>query len=218
MKKILIVAPHVDDETLGCGGFLLKIKNKKNISSDLLLVTEAKSNNNNLSNNNKFIKNIKKFYNFKSIFELKLPSCELEKVGFNKITSKFRKIINKNYYDTVFTPFIGDAHTDHYFTTKSILSACKIFRSPSIKQILMYETISETNLNFYEKSFSPNYYVDISNQISKKIKIAKIFKNEIKDHPFPRSEESIKSLSILRGSECNTKFAEAYQIVFMKDE
>lgn len=218
MKKILIVAPHIDDETLGCGGFLLKIKNKKNISSDLLLVTEVKASNKNLLNNKKFLRKIKKFYNFKTIFELKLPSCDLDKIGLNKMTSKFRKIINNNYYDTVFTPFIGDAHSDHYYTTKSILSACKIFRSPSIKKILMYETISETNLNFYQNSFRPNYYVDISNQLLRKIEIAKIFKNEVKDHPFPRSEDSIKSLSLLRGSESNIKYAEAYQIVCMIDE
>ena len=60
----------------------------------------------------------------------------------------------------------------------------------------MYETISETNLNFYISSFKPNYYVDISYELKEKIKIAKIFKNEIK-YPFPRSEESIKSLACL---------------------
>ena len=218
MKKVLIIAPHVDDETLGCGGFLLKTKNKKIIIRDLLIVTELKRKNKNLNNNKKYIKRIKKLYNFNNIIEFGLPTCELEKVGFGEITSKIRTLVRKNSYDTIFTPFLGDSHTDHYYTTKSVLSACKIFRSPSIKKILMYETISETNLNFYTSSFKPNYYVDISNELKKKIKIAKIFKNEIKKHPFPRSEESIKSLALLRGAECNKKFAESYQIIFMTDE
>ena len=55
----------------------------------------------------------------------------------------------------------------------------------------MYETISETNLNFYTSSFKPNYYVDISNELKEKIKIAKIFKNEIKKHPFPRAKNRL---------------------------
>ena len=38
----------------------------------------------------------------------------------------------------------------------------------------------------------------------------KIYKSEIKKHPFPRSEDAIKSLAILRGTEANFKYAEAF--------
>ena len=79
----------------------------------------------------------------------------------------------------------------------------------------MYETLSETNLNFlYDRKFKPNIYIDISKYLNKKIKAMKIYKSEIKNHPFPRSSETIRSLATIRGSEVNLKFAEAFELVY----
>ena len=41
-----------------------------------------------------------------------------------------------------------------------------------------------------------------------------VYKSEIKKHPFPRSEDSIKALATLRGSESGFRFAEAFQLIF----
>ena len=62
----------------------------------------------------------------------------------------------------------------------------------------MYETISETNFNFLQGNFSPNYFVNISKHMKDKLEIMKIYKSEFKKHPFPRSNDSIKALAILR--------------------
>ena len=79
----------------------------------------------------------------------------------------------------------------------------------------MYETLSETNLNFLsDRKFNPNYFIDISKNIKKKINAMKIYKSEISTHPFPRSEESIYSLAKLRGSQVNLNLAEAFELVY----
>ena len=43
-----------------------------------------------------------------------------------------------------------------------------------------------------------------------------IYKSEINKHPFPRSNDSIKSLALLRGSESGFKYAEAFKCIFNK--
>ena len=43
MKKILVIAPHPDDETIGCGGTLLRHKSKRDQIS-CILATKIKSN------------------------------------------------------------------------------------------------------------------------------------------------------------------------------
>lgn len=91
----------------------------------------------------------------------------------------------------------------------------KTFRHPYIKTLLMYECLSETNFApaLHEKVFIPNYFVNISNFMNIKIELMKVYQSEILNHPFPRSEESIKSLAILRGSVSGFKFAEAFQLL-----
>ena len=95
------------------------------------------------------------------------------------------------------------------------MSITKTFKSPFIEYIFMYETLSETNFtpSLIYNAFIPNFYVDISNHLEEKINIMKIYKSEIQIHPFPRSEDSIRSLGILRGSESQFKYAESFMLL-----
>ena len=79
----------------------------------------------------------------------------------------------------------------------------------------MYETISETDFAppLPENAFMPNYYVDITPFLEKKIEIMKIFASELGEHPFPRSIRNIKALAINRGSQSGVEYAESFMII-----
>ena len=77
----------------------------------------------------------------------------------------------------------------------------------------MMETPSETDFAFFEEAFKPNYFVDITDYIDKKVEIAKIFKSEIGKHPFPRSEKNIRAYGIIRGAVAGVEAAEAFVLV-----
>ena len=79
----------------------------------------------------------------------------------------------------------------------------------------MMETLSETEFvpSIKECSFAPNTFVDISKYISKKIEIMKVYKSELKKHPFPRSEKNIRALATYRGSTSGCKFAESFMLL-----
>ena len=97
------------------------------------------------------------------------------------------------------------------------MSSAKWFRSGSIKRINMYETLSETNFNFSQNNaFNPNYFVEITKFLEKKLEICSCYKSEFKKHPFPRSEESIRSLAKLRGSQSGYEAAESFKVIFEK--
>ena len=95
------------------------------------------------------------------------------------------------------------------------MSATKTFNNPFLTKVLMYETISETEFAppLQENAFMPNYFVNISEFIEKKIEIMKIFESELREHPFPRSEKNIRALATIRGAQCGVEYAESFMIL-----
>ena len=77
------------------------------------------------------------------------------------------------------------------------------------------ETLSETEFapSLEKSSFRPNYFVDITEFLSKKLQAMKIYGNEIGNHPFPRSLENIENLAMLRGTVAGCKYAEAFMLL-----
>jgi LmbE family N-acetylglucosaminyl deacetylase len=221
MKKILFISPHPDDETMGCGGTILKLK-KSGSKIYWLIVTDINHSNKfsqkNIKDRKKEILKVSKQYNFDNVFNLNFEPAKLSDKNYYEIISKISKTVSNLNPDSIFIPNLTDIHTDHYFVSKACLSLIKWFRYPSIKSAFFYETLSETNFNYSLGTFKPNAYFDISKYLQKKLKILKIFKSEIKKHPFPRSIEAIKSLAILRGSESGYQYAEAFQQIFKKYE
>ena len=218
MKKILVISPHPDDEVLGCGGTLLLHKKNKDTLS-WLIVTQMDEKygwtKKEIKNRDIEIKKINKFFGFKKTFQLPFISSQLSSNDIQNLIKTISKSLNSFKPEVIYLPYINDAHTDHQIIAKAFSSCIKRFRYPSIKKVLMYETLSETNLNFISKhKFNPNYFVNINRFIDKKIKAMKIYKSEINKHPFPRSVESIKSLAILRGSQVNLKYAESFEIIY----
>ena len=215
MSKVLFVSPHPDDETLGCGGTIFYHK-KKGDDIFLLIITnlsiEFGWSEKLIERRKKEIDKIKKFYGFKNVFHLNFQTKYLDTVPINEIIENISNIVKKTKSQILYIPSRDDVHTDHQIVSKACMSSIKWFRNPSVKKVMAYEVISETNFNFDQNNFKPNVFIDITPYITKKIAAMKIYKSEIKKHPFPRSEDAIKSLAILRGSQSGKKFAEAFQL------
>jgi N-acetylglucosamine malate deacetylase 1 len=219
MNNILVIAPHGDDETLGCGGSLLKHKYKSD-KIHLLMITNINQNNvwtkKQELTRKKEISQITKFYKFDSYNNLNYQPAGLDLVPMNELVSKIDKIINLIKPNIVYLNNPSDIHTDHQIVFKSSISCLKSFRKKYIKSILLYETLSETEYAI-KNVFTPNYYADISKFIEKKIKIMNIYKSEVNKFPFPRSKEAIYSLARIRGMRIGVKYAEAFCKIFEKE-
>lgn len=220
MKNILIVSPHPDDEVLGCGGTILKYKKNK-IDVNWLICTKMKESKKISSSlvkkRKKEIEKIEKLLGFKKLFQLDFETKEIHKVSESLLIEKITNVINSIKPNTLYLPFINDAHSDHRIITSAFNACIKPFRNSYLEKILMYETLSETNLNYLSsRKFVANVFNDISPFINTKITAMNIYKSEIGKHPFPRNDKLIKSLAILRGSESNFKYAEAFELVYQR--
>tara|TARA_B100001059_G_C17839663_1_gene591203 strand:+ start:1097 stop:1762 length:666 start_codon:yes stop_codon:yes gene_type:complete len=220
MKKVMVVAPHPDDETLGCGGALLKHEDNGDKIYYLLITSMNRSGGWSAKQINKRdieIKKVEKLFGFKKSFSLGFNTSKLDMIPMADIISSMREVINKIKPEVIYVPCGNDAHTDHQIVSKATSAFSKWFRYPFIKEILEYETISETDFNFVsEQSFKPNMYIDISKFFLKKLKIMKLYQSELQKPGNPRSIESIEALAKLRGSQSGFKFAESFRIILQR--
>jgi len=84
----------------------------------------------------------------------------------------------------------------------------------------MYECISETEFApaLAEKIFIPNYFVDISKYMDKKIELIGVYESEIGEHPFPRSNKNVEALATFRGATAGVEYAEAFHLLKFIDK
>jgi N-acetylglucosamine malate deacetylase 1 len=216
--KVLVISVHPDDETLGCGGTLLKHK-ALNDEVFWMIATQADES---LGFSQEFIKKrtdqikmISKEYGFKHVYELGYLTTKLHTLDFSVLINSMSNVINEVRPDTIYMNNRSDIHTDHQVVAKALMSCTKSFRYPFINKILMYECISETEIapSLPENLFIPNVFSDISDFIDGKIEIMKLYESEVQHPPLPRSLENIKALARYRGSSCGVNYAEAFMLI-----
>lgn len=217
IKNVLVIAPHPDDEILGCGGTLLRHKQNSD-PIHWLIVTETNKKSGYtrewVAQRSMEIEKVTNFFNFSSTHQLPFITASLDTIPLSSVICEIKKVIDLVQPNIVYLPFQGDAHSDHKITFSAAASALKWFRAPSVESIRVYETASETEVNIDNKNFGfdPNLFIEITPFLDQKIEAIKIYKSEFGVFPFPRSDQMIRSMAAFRGSSCGVKAAEAFMV------
>jgi LmbE family N-acetylglucosaminyl deacetylase len=218
VKKILVIASHPDDETLGCGGTLLKhiaagdqvhwlivtsISTAIGFAAERVVQRDAE------------IKRVAASYGFAAVHQSGFPTMRLDRVGKLQLIESVSSVVRKIEPDTLYIPYRNDAHSDHAAVFDAAVACNKSFRYPSVRSVYTYETLSETNfgLRTDDPGFRPNRLVDITNWLEQKISIMHMFGGEMAAFPFPRSETCMRAQAALRGSQANVMAAEAFMVL-----
>lgn len=211
---ILVIAPHPDDEVLGCGGTIAKhVKNGDSVY--LCIVTKAYTpdwSEDFLITRKNEIKNATKILGIKKTYFLNFKTVQLDTIPQKDINESISGVINDVLPDIVYIPHKGDLNKDHRLIFESSLVSMRPIKH-KIKKILSYEILSETDWGMPIEPFIPTVYINVSQFIDQKINAMKEYKSEIKKEPHPRSLKIIKSLAIKRGSECGVDYAEAFILI-----
>ena len=215
-NNILVVAAHPDDETLGAGGTLLKhVQEGDDVSLFILSDGETSRPTANVPARQEQARRVVAAMGAKELILENFPDQRFDTVSLLDIIQKVEKQVYTLKPNIVYTHCPYDLNLDHRLTFQAVLTALRPSPELSVKKFSTFETLSSTEWQRKDQanSFCPTEYVDISEFIEKKIEILKIYRNEIRKFPHPRSAEGIRILAQYRGIESSFLYAEAFQII-----
>jgi len=218
-KRILVVAPHPDDETLGVGGTIAKFAAR----GDEVFVLMVSGHLPPLYNREDYEKTVSEAYSAFSVLGvlksefLEIPATMIGDQPLHKVNGRISKIVNDFNPHIVFCPY-PDRHVDHRLVFDSVMVATRpVGIGRDIEIVAAYETLSETHWNapHIEPNFTPNWVVNISDYIDAKLAALKCYESQISDFPGPRSIEAVESLAKFRGTQAGFGYGEGFHIVRM---
>jgi N-acetylglucosamine malate deacetylase 1 len=217
--RVLAIAPHPDDETLGCGGTLLRHGQKGDTVSWLIVTRghEPTWSKEVLAQKEEEIAAVNAAYGFANLYRADLPTVKLESLPLGDVIDKLREAITAAKPDIVYLNHFGDVHSDHRVVFDATMSVLKPFYSGrhGVKRVLSYEVLSSTDAFPANpaRAFVPNVFADISQYIDRKLEIMSMYRSEVQDYPLPRSNDSLRALARYRGSSIGVDHAEAFMLV-----
>ncbi len=212
--RILVFAPHNDDEVLGAGGTIAKYARQghevfvcevttwlENMESTMALRKEAAE--------------ARRILGVKESIYLDLPVVQVKETPTRSKNRRFSEVVREIRPEMAFIPHIGDMHVDHGETALAAMVALRPLENPQLKAIYTYETLSETEWNIPNtaNAYLPNVWSDISVTFELKMDAMKCYQSQLHAFPHPRSLEAIEALAKLRGSTIGVAYAESFVCV-----
>lgn len=217
MGRTLVIAPHPDDEILGCGGTMARLADD-GCPVTVAIVTKGMA----PQFSDAFVSQIraeaKASHSLIGISDtryLDLPAAALDTVPATELNAALASLVRDVEPETIFLPFVGDIHTDHQLTFLAAMVAARPRDIKAPRRIYAYETLSETN--WYAPgitpAFIPNVFIDISDTLEKKLGAFRCFESQVRAFPDERSIEAIGALAAMRGASMYRRAAEAFMLI-----
>lgn len=214
---VLIVAPHPDDEVLGCGGTIARLTTI-GIPTHVCIVTKGRPPQFDPAQVDRVAGEALIAHNQLQVTEthwLDLPAAALDQVPHRELNAALSALVARVRPATMLIPFAGDVHLDHQLVARSCLVAARPRSLDAPALVMAYETLSETNWGAptIDPGFTPTCFIDVTATLNRKLQAFAAFTSQVRDFPDERSLETIRALAMLRGSTVFRPAAEAFHVI-----
>lgn len=214
-KRMTVIAPHPDDETLGAGGTIARFAGEGTVVSVLIVSGHLPP----LYQQSVFETTRKeadaalKILGAKQCSFLEIPATKVHELPVAELNGKIAKFLKDSAPEVVLLPF-PDRHIDHRTIFDASVVACRPVNAGAPRLVAAYETLSETHWNApgIEPAFGPELFVDISGVIDRKKAALECYASQIASAP-SRSVEACMALAKFRGSQNGCGYAEAFKVI-----
>lgn len=193
----LIVAPHTDDEVLGCASFLdkdttvLYLTNSTSIFPTSLSESQL----------------LQQFAGFTAVRH-ELPIHKVASVGESVLIGLFENAIATLKPNTILLPF-PSYNQDHRIAYECALTALRVHdRLPFVNRVLVYEEPDVWGTLRKVEPFKPTYFKKLD--VYRKLEMWEMYRSQQRGH---RSNDYIKSIAYIRGLQGHHPYAEAFEVL-----
>ena len=215
--RLLVISPHADDEVLGCGGLISRVKNDGGQVYVLIFNVGAieKVDNKKFTDlRKKETKSAMKFLNvndYETIFDSPDDNRYLDAKPLHTLISTIetdsKVSLTKIKPTIVAIPTIYSYHQDHIHVFKACMAALRPISTPISNVVLSYEAPEHSKWSA-NGVFEPNFYVDIEKFLDKKTNAFYKYKSQVR--PGGRDKHTIRNQAHYRGKEVGCKACEAF--------
>ena len=220
-NRVLVVAAHPDDEVLGCGGTIARHSDAGDQVQVLIVAEGATSRqpqrdrvevDDELSVLAKAAQIAGSILGAEGVELLDFPDNRLDSIDRLDLIKQIEERIYWHEPEVVYVHHAGDVNVDHRRLHEAVVTACRPTPGHCVKRLLSYEVASSTEWQppGSSPSFSPNWFVDISEQWERKCEALTLYASEMRPWPHARSLEAIEHLARWRGSQVGVEASEAF--------
>ena len=217
MSRVLVVAAHPDDEVLGMGG-TIAVHADRGDRVRILVVTDGSSSQYPGDAETRSQKEGEALtaaaeLGVDDYVHLDLPDMRLDTLAHVDVNRVVEEHVRDLAAELVYTPQ-PDVNRDHRALFDSVAVATRPSPGQTVRRLLTYAPTSSTEwtpapLNW----FVPNWYVDITRTLERKVAAFAHYETERRDYPHPRSERAIRAAAELHGASCGREYAEPFVLV-----
>lgn len=218
-QSVLAICAHPDDETLGCGGTLLRHRDRGD-SIGWVITTRAlgpKWSDHDRLRKSREIAGVAEAYNVAKRYELGFPSARLDELPAEDLIVAIHDAVADFRPDTVYVVHGGDVHTDHGAVFTATMSVLKPFHMSrlGVRRVISFETLSSTDAAPFRLGgqFVPNVFTDIGPHLDEKLRVMGLYESEVQPDPMPRGPGAIRALARHRGATVGLEYAEAGMMI-----
>lgn len=222
---VLVIAAHPDDELLGCGGTIARLAGAgqdvhiaifgEGITSRHDVRDDADADADALDTLHTTAHQVAHHLGAVSLDLFKLPDNRFDTVSMLEVAKQIEELIERYQPRVVFTHSGGDLNVDHVVLHRATLTATRPMENHPVKDVYSYEVASSTEWTFqqFAPAFRPSLFVDISDQLERKVEGMALYESEAREFPHPRSGEALRVIAKRWGTVVGVQAAEAFELI-----
>lgn len=217
----LFAVAHPDDEVLGAGATIAKLREKGHHVAVAVMSGHAAARANLSATLQEDESKAMSILGVEKVYHADFPNIKMNTVAHLELVQFLEKCILDFQADAIITHHPSDTNIDHQETGNAAIAACRLFQRtdgvPKLRFFAYMEVPSSTewSLNTAQNRFQPNLFVEVGESgVQKKLEALAAYSGVMRPYPHPRSETALTALAAWRGAQAGCRYAEAFECAF----